>query len=159
MSGPNLGHMTRFLLLSGLCCLHVVGRPPWREDVSVIYSYISLSLSSPSPAELMTTSCCFIWYSHNLKGQVPVFISPGTGWPILPGHWFPFCRLLRLAGPTVGIFYRLHTGHDTQAASCPNITSRRNKYKRSFHQFFCCYVHALPCSSGRRVATDVCKVY
>jgi hypothetical protein len=38
-------------LLSGP---NVVGR-------SVIYSYNSLSLSSPSPAELMTTSYCHIW--------------------------------------------------------------------------------------------------
>jgi hypothetical protein len=26
----------------------------------------------------------------NLEGQVPLFISPGTGWPsYTPGHWFP----------------------------------------------------------------------
>jgi hypothetical protein len=52
--------MTRFLLLSDICSLHVVGRPPWRKDGSEIYSYNSLSLCSPSPAELMTTSC-LIW--------------------------------------------------------------------------------------------------
>jgi hypothetical protein len=35
----------------------------------------------------------------NLEGQVPVFISSGTRWPsYTPGHWVPFCRLLRLTG-------------------------------------------------------------
>jgi hypothetical protein len=60
MSGPHLGSMNRFLLLSDLCGLPVVERPPWREDRSVIYSYNSLSLSGPSPAGLMTTSYCLI---------------------------------------------------------------------------------------------------
>jgi hypothetical protein len=36
MSGPHLGPITRLVLLSDICCLHVVGHPPWREDESVI---------------------------------------------------------------------------------------------------------------------------
>jgi hypothetical protein len=35
--------------------------PLWREDGSVIYSYSSLSLSGPSPADLMATSYFIIW--------------------------------------------------------------------------------------------------
>jgi hypothetical protein len=46
------------------------------HDESVIYSYNFLSLSGPSPAELMATSYFLIWDSCNLEGQVPVFISP-----------------------------------------------------------------------------------
>jgi hypothetical protein len=57
----HLGNMTRLLLLSDICGLHVVGRPLWREDGRVIYSYNSMSLSGPSSAELMTTSYCLIW--------------------------------------------------------------------------------------------------
>jgi hypothetical protein len=49
---PHLGLLTRFLLLSDICGLHVVVRSPWREDESVTYSFILLSLSCPSPAEL-----------------------------------------------------------------------------------------------------------
>jgi hypothetical protein len=33
-------------------------------------------LSGQSPAELATTSCCLIWDSTNLEGQVAVFMSP-----------------------------------------------------------------------------------
>jgi hypothetical protein len=44
--------MNRFLLL---WYIHVLGRPNWREDRSVIYSYSCLSLSVTSPTELMTT--------------------------------------------------------------------------------------------------------
>jgi hypothetical protein len=75
-----------------------VGRPPWREDGSIIYSYNSLS--GPSPPELMTTFYCFVWDTPNLEGQVPVFISPRNRVPQLfpPATAFPFCRLLRLAG-------------------------------------------------------------
>jgi hypothetical protein len=76
MSGPHLWPTTRFLLLPDICGLHVVGRPSWRENGSVIYLYNSLSLSGPSPEELMTTSYCPIRDSLNLEGQVPVFISP-----------------------------------------------------------------------------------
>jgi hypothetical protein len=61
VSAPHLGPMTRFLLLSDICGLHPEGRPLGREDGSVIYSYNSLSLSGPSPAELMGTSPCLIW--------------------------------------------------------------------------------------------------
>jgi hypothetical protein len=42
VSGPNLGPMTRYLLV-GHCGLHVAGQSPWREDGSVIYSYNSHS--------------------------------------------------------------------------------------------------------------------
>jgi hypothetical protein len=54
----------------------VWGALPRREDRSVIYSYVLLSTSGPSPAELMTTFYCPIWNSLNLEGQVHVFISP-----------------------------------------------------------------------------------
>jgi hypothetical protein len=55
--GPRLGLMIRFLLLPNICGLHVLGRPTWREDGSVIFS--NRPISGPSPAELMT-SCCLI---------------------------------------------------------------------------------------------------
>jgi hypothetical protein len=72
VSGLHLGPMTRFLLRSDIFGFHVVGRPAWRENGSVIYSYNSLSLSGPSPTELMTTSYCLIW-----DCWVP-FLSPLT---------------------------------------------------------------------------------
>jgi hypothetical protein len=99
--------LTRFLLLSDICGLHVEGRPPWREDGSVIYSYNLLSLFDPSPAELVTTSYCIIW-DHMLLSHtgLPQPGGPGPcihipheqGGPVIPPG-FPFCRLLRLAGP------------------------------------------------------------
>jgi hypothetical protein len=39
LSGHHLGSTTRFLLLSVFFSLHVVRRPPCREDGSVIYLY------------------------------------------------------------------------------------------------------------------------
>jgi hypothetical protein len=39
------------------------------------------SLLGHSPAELAAIFYCLIWDSLNLEGQVPVLISPGTGWP------------------------------------------------------------------------------
>jgi hypothetical protein len=100
VSDPHLWPTTKCLLLSDICALHVVGRPLWREDGSVIYSYNLLSLSGPSPAELMTTFYCLIWDSPNLEGQVPVFISPrNRGAQLYPrAIGFPSRRLLRLAG-------------------------------------------------------------
>jgi hypothetical protein len=64
--------------------LHVEGRPPWREDGSVIYSYICCHSSAEVPQNHwphLTVSfeiiCyCLMRYSPNLEGQVPVFISP-----------------------------------------------------------------------------------
>jgi hypothetical protein len=107
----HLGLITIYLFLLDICGFHVEGRPPWREDWSVIYSYNLLSLSCPSPTELMATSCCLIGY-HILLSHTRL---PQPGWPgpciyipqewaspvIPPGTGFRFCRLLRLAGTTV----------------------------------------------------------
>jgi hypothetical protein len=76
VSSSHLRPMTRSLLLSDICGLHVMRRPPWREDESVIYSYTSLSLSGPSPTEVVTTPYFLIWDSPNPEGQVPAFKSP-----------------------------------------------------------------------------------
>jgi hypothetical protein len=52
-----------------------------------------------SPTELTIILYCLILDSPNMEGQVPVFISPGTGWPsYTPGHWVLSCQLLGLAG-------------------------------------------------------------
>jgi hypothetical protein len=97
--GPHLGPTIRFLLLSDICGLHIVGHPLWREDGSVIYSYNSLSLSGLSTSELMTTSYCFVWGSLNLKGQVPVITSPRNRVAQIHPRALnsTFRRLLRLA--------------------------------------------------------------
>jgi hypothetical protein len=82
-----------------------VGHPLWREDGSVIYSnncFWALPeqwLLGRSPAELTTISYCLIWDSTAWRARSPYLYSPGTGWPnYTPGHWVPFCHLLRLAG-------------------------------------------------------------
>jgi hypothetical protein len=42
----------------------------------------------------------------NLEGQVPVFISPGTGWlRYTPGHWVPFPTPLTTRKAAVEVFY------------------------------------------------------
>jgi hypothetical protein len=98
-------HMTRFLLLSNICDLQVVGRLPWREDGSVIYSYNSLSLSGRSPAELMTTSYCLTWSARSLY-----LYPPGTGWlTYTPGQLVPFLSPLTTRRPTMEVFYPAST--------------------------------------------------
>jgi hypothetical protein len=104
---PHLGPMTIVLLLLDICGLHVEGRPPWREDGSVIYLYNLLALRSKS-AELMTISYCLIWDYMLLSntrlpqpgGRGPcIYIPQKQDGPVIPpGNGFSFCRLLRLAG-------------------------------------------------------------
>jgi hypothetical protein len=65
------------LLLSDISGLHIEGRPPWREDGSVIYSYNLLSLSSPSPTELTTTFYCLFW--HHILLSHTRLPQPGVG--------------------------------------------------------------------------------
>jgi hypothetical protein len=85
LSDPHLGPVTRFLLLSDICGFHVMGRHPWREDRSVIYSYNLLSLLGPSPAELMTIFCCLIWDSTQPGGPGPrIYIRQEQGDPVIP---------------------------------------------------------------------------
>jgi hypothetical protein len=99
VSGPHMVPLTRFLLLSDICGLLVAERPPWREDGSVIYSYISLPLSGPSLLELISNSYCLVWDSQNLEDQIPVLKAPPPpqeqGGPVIPpGTGVPFCHLL-----------------------------------------------------------------
>jgi hypothetical protein len=63
------------------CGFVILWRPLWREDGSVIYCCCltspAQSLSGPSPSGFKTILYCpKFWDSHNLEGQVPVFISP-----------------------------------------------------------------------------------
>jgi hypothetical protein len=77
---PSVAHGQIFITVD-TCSPHVVGRPPWRKEGCVIYLYNLLSLSSPSPEELVTTSYRLIWDSPNLEGQDPYLYPSGTGWP------------------------------------------------------------------------------
>jgi hypothetical protein len=100
--------------------------------------------------------------SPNLQGQVPVFISPGTGWPgYTPGTEFHFRRLLRLAGsrwrypnpPPRGL-------HCLQPAWGPRyIGSGQTQQKTPpfLLQPYCCVhlVSARTCLPCRYQATDV----
>jgi hypothetical protein len=58
--------------------------------VQLLLGLPAQSLSDSRPTELITIFNYRIWDSLNLEGQVPVFISLGSG--------FPFSGLLRLAG-------------------------------------------------------------
>jgi hypothetical protein len=43
--------------------------------------------------------------SPDLEGQVPVFVSPGTGWPVYtPRHWVPFSSPPAIRRATVEVF-------------------------------------------------------
>jgi hypothetical protein len=85
VSGAHLGPVTNFsfsLKFPLDSCCFIILYPLWREDGSVIYLYNCFwalpeqSLLGWSPTELTAVFYCLIWDSHNLEGQVPVFISP-----------------------------------------------------------------------------------
>jgi hypothetical protein len=58
-----------------------VGRPLWREVVSVVFSFCRASPAQPfsdlsPPGFMCIFYCLYFWDSPNLEGQVPVLISP-----------------------------------------------------------------------------------
>jgi hypothetical protein len=90
-----LGPQTRFVLLSDIC--GVAGHPPWGEAGSVIYSHNSLSLSCPSPAELMTTSYSRLRLPKPGGPGPCICIPQEQGDPVIPpGTGFPYCHFLWL---------------------------------------------------------------
>jgi hypothetical protein len=84
-------------LLSENCVLVSVEHPLWRVDGSAVSSAITQWFQS-----LRTRNHTLLPHLRlppNLKGQVPVFISPRKRGPsYTPGTGFPLHRLLRLAG-------------------------------------------------------------
>jgi hypothetical protein len=120
VSGPHLVPSIRLLLLWDICGLHVVGPPPQREDGSVIYSYNSLSLSDPSPAELMTTSGSLVCNTLNLEGQIPIFISRRN-------------RVAQLYPQALGYLF-LSTSYDSQGYSGGILTCLHMGKKKTVAQ-------------------------
>jgi hypothetical protein len=107
---PHLGPFTRILLLSDSC---------WFVDVGHLLSDERTGLSLQLPLTLGSavilgyesrgthdrTLLSQIRDSLNLEGQVPVFISPGTGWPsYTPRHWVPFLSPPTTRRATVEVF-------------------------------------------------------
>jgi hypothetical protein len=104
VSGPFWGPWPdfNFLCLTVALFLLHVGRPLWWENGSVIYSAITHWLESRRTHN-------HILLSHlrfpNQEDQVPVFISPRTGWPsYTPGHWVPFSSSLTTCRATAEVF-------------------------------------------------------
>jgi hypothetical protein len=94
VSSTHLGPKTRFLLLSDSFTSVDVGRALWREGGSVAYKCLAsiVILKSESCGTHDHISLSQFRDSPNLEGQVPVFISPGTGWPSYnPRPWVAFC--------------------------------------------------------------------
>jgi hypothetical protein len=77
------------------------------------------SFLGQSPAELTAIFYCLIWDSPNLKGQVPVFISPRNRvaqlHPRAPGSLF--VASFDSQGYTGGILTRLYTGRTSVSGS------------------------------------------
>jgi hypothetical protein len=67
------------------------GRPALREYRSKFYWHNSLSLSGPSPAELMTPFCVSYKALPTWRARFPYLHSPGIGWlSYTPEHCVPF---------------------------------------------------------------------
>jgi hypothetical protein len=93
----TLGLAIRYYFLSERCCLKIAVLSLWgalsdeRTDLQFAVQWVI----GPSHVEPVTILYCLIWDYPNLEGQVPVCISPGTGWPsYTPGTGFPLRRLL-----------------------------------------------------------------
>jgi hypothetical protein len=83
-------------------CLRV-GCPLWREDASVVCSAVTLWSESRRTHNYILL--CEFWDSSNLEGQVPVFISPGTGWHNYTfRHRVPFPSPLTTRRTTMEVF-------------------------------------------------------
>jgi hypothetical protein len=114
----GVGLRTRFFSLSDNCGFLDVGRPLWRENGSVIYSYNCFwalpkqPLSGPSPAELTAIFYCLTWDSPIVEGQIPVFISPRNRVTQLYTRALSslFIATYDSQGYGGGILTRLHTG-------------------------------------------------
>jgi hypothetical protein len=105
---PNLGLMTRYVLLFWQYGLVFVGRPLWREDGSVFciwcWSSPAQSFSGPSPLDLATILYCLCFETSLF---VASYDSQGHGGGIRP---------------------RLHTGRLGKKLNC-FIISGRTEYK------------------------------
>jgi hypothetical protein len=107
VSSPTLGLVTWYCFLPECCCLKFPVLLLWGalSDKRTGLQLSVQSLKGPSHAERVTILYCLILDSPNLKGQVSVFVSPGTGWPIYtPGHWVPVTSPLTTLRATVEVF-------------------------------------------------------
>jgi hypothetical protein len=91
---PYGAHYHIFFLFDNCGSLDV-GRPLWREDGSVIYSYNCSGTYQSSHSRVQFPQNSTIFYPHyrlpDLEGRSPCLYPPGTGWPsYTPGHWVPF---------------------------------------------------------------------
>jgi hypothetical protein len=97
--GPYLWPTTRFVLLSDICSLRVVGRPPWREDGSAIYLHSLISLLCQVPKNSWPHFTLSSKSPSTWRARSPYLHPPWTGGPVIPsGTGFPFCHLFWLAG-------------------------------------------------------------
>jgi hypothetical protein len=126
----QMGPKTRFLLLSNSQGFVLVGRPLWQEDGSAIYnccwSSPEQSFSGPSPERLMTTFCCLRFETHNLEGQVPLFISPRN-------------RVTRLYPQTLGSLFV--SSYDSQGYGWgirPHLYTKPYRKTRFQEFLYCC---------------------
>jgi hypothetical protein len=90
ISSTLVGLATRYYFLSECCCLKiaVLFLCGALSDERTGLQFASQSLNSRSSAEPVTIPYCLIWDSANLKGKIPIFISPRNRVAqYTPGHW------------------------------------------------------------------------
>jgi hypothetical protein len=108
--------MTSFLLLLDISDVRIVGRPPRREDGSVIDSYNSLAHSGGGPSELMSTS--------SGGTGLRIYISCEEGGPILSPERYqtvyinPVCTSQEIHYVSVAETCRLMAFRGTIAVRC-----------------------------------------
>jgi hypothetical protein len=101
--------MTRFLVLSDICGLHVVGLPSCREEGPVQFAVTLQSKSRRTHGHISLS------HLRLTQPGVPgpcIYIPQEQGGSVIPsGIGFHFCSLLRLAGLRLKYLTRLFAGH------------------------------------------------
>jgi hypothetical protein len=112
---PIQGLVNRYYFLSVGCCLKIAVLFLWGalSDERKGLQFAVQSLNGPSRAEPVTILYCLIRDSPNLKGQVPVFISPRNrvAQLNLRAQGSLYVTSYDLQGHGAGILTRLHMGH------------------------------------------------
>jgi hypothetical protein len=138
--GPHMWPKARFLLLSDICGLHVVGSPPWQKDESVIYlnNFLSLSGSAPKnslPHLTVSSETPPIW-----RARSPYLYPPGTGWSsYTPEHWVPFLTLLMTHRATVEVLQPAYTRvskYGLQQKACSEKIKEKVSQRNTIYNLF-----------------------
>jgi hypothetical protein len=135
------------------------GRPPWREDGSVVYHCCwfspAQSFSGSSPTGLMAIFYIFRFETPTTwMARSPYLYPPRTGWPsYIPRHWVPFSSPPMTRRATVAVLEPTSTQDPnwSQLRWPSNIASEQTQQKTPFPCW--CGWRGITCSIAAAMST------